>query len=42
MSNLTKKIKLHYKLPVTFNDFTPIPPEKIAEVKNFLLINMED
>jgi len=37
MSNLTKKIKLHYKLPVTFNDFTPIPPEKIAEVKNFFI-----
>ena len=37
MSSLTKKINLHYKLPVTFNDFTPIPPEKIAEVKNFFI-----
>lgn len=32
-----KKVKLHYKLPVTFNDYTPIPPEKFVEIKNFFV-----
>ena len=37
MMNLTKKVKLHYKLPRFYNDGKPIPGEKIQGVKNFFI-----
>ncbi|MFY9300083.1 MAG: hypothetical protein WAO91_02700 [Candidatus Nitrosotenuis sp.] len=37
MSQLTSKIKLHYKLPRFFNDGRKVPNRKLVEVKNFFI-----
>ena len=34
---LQKKVKLHFKLPVNYNDGKPIPDQAIADVKNFFV-----
>lgn len=34
---LTKKVKLHYKLPKFNNDGKPISGKKIKEIKNFFI-----
>lgn len=36
--SLTKKVKLHYKLPKFDNDGKAIPGETIQKVKNFFII----
>lgn len=35
--SLTKKVKLHYKLPRFYNNGKSIPGEKIQRVKNFFI-----
>jgi len=34
---LQEKIKLHYKLPINFNNGTPIPDKILVNVKNFFV-----
>lgn len=34
---LQNKVKLHYKLPTSYNNGNPIPDQDIVDVKNFFI-----
>lgn len=37
MAKLQNKIKLHFKLPTSYNDQTPIPDKKFVDVRNYFV-----
>ncbi|MDE1762821.1 MAG: hypothetical protein KGH88_01065 [Thaumarchaeota archaeon] len=37
MQKLQKKVKLHFKLPIFYNDGKPVEPQKLANAKNYFI-----
>lgn len=37
MQKLQNKVKLHFKLPIFYNDGNPVELQKLADVKNYFI-----
>ena len=41
MRKLQNKVKLHFKLPIFYNDGKPVEYQKLADAKNYFIENYE-